>query len=91
MSVEFEHGGSGGGYTNHGCRCDACKQANTVRYARRRKEREQEAKNMDDPRHGTPSFYANWGCRCERCRAASRAKRTTPQEKTDGSTEADAG
>lgn len=68
---EIPHGGSGGGYSNHGCRCQECKDANTRRVLARRRRRELETKNPDDPRHGTMSFYINAGCRCRVCKDAA--------------------
>ena len=71
----MNHGGDGTAYSNYGCRCDECTEANRVRTARRRNERRAEAKDPDDPRHGMYSFYANHGCRCDKCGGQPMQKR----------------
>lgn len=50
--------GTRSGYVHHGCRCDACTQAQRD-YQRTLKER-------TPPSHGA-SGYVNYGCRCEVC------------------------
>jgi hypothetical protein len=53
-------------YTNHNCRCDACRKANAeynLESKRRRVARE-------DKPHGTKGGYYNWGCRCDDCSRA---------------------
>lgn len=57
------HGGAGTGYSNHGCRCAECTEANTRRLKRRRAERKAE----EPLTHGSVSTYVNWSCRCEKC------------------------
>ena len=58
-------------YSNDGCRCEPCRQA----------EREyQEARRgplkprRTPPQHGTASCYSNLGCRCAPCRAAQSSR-----------------
>lgn len=75
------HGGSGNGYTYHGCRCGLCTEANARRASRRRHEREQMTKDPTDPRHGKLSFYTNFGCRCDRCREAASEKAAAARRK----------
>lgn len=72
LTDSIPHGGSGGGYSNYGCRCAECKEANTRRVVARRRQREQEAKDPNDRRHGTMSFYINAGCRCDKCKECSK-------------------
>lgn len=60
-----KHGGSGTAYSNYGCRCPECKQANSERAKRRRKERVGEI--PPETAHGKYSTYSNWGCRCDDC------------------------
>ena len=76
-------------YTNHGCRCDLCREANrtypphlaaTVRY--RRKLGQQPRKIGITYEHGTRYGYIRGGCRCPGCtesmrvyQAAYRARR----------------
>lgn len=75
----IEHGGSGTSYVHHGCRCDACCQANSARVHRRKRERFA-ARVLIDGRltapgareHGSLQTYGNWGCRCLPCMDANR-------------------
>lgn len=60
--------GTAGGYTNRGCRCPRCREANRLAQAAWRA-------GPHDPamlRHGERSTYANQGCRCAACREAHR-------------------
>lgn len=71
------HGGSGNAYSNYGCRCRECMDANTERYERRRDERRALASEGRIPpsvKHGTDSTYTNWGCSCDPCRLAHAEK-----------------
>lgn len=57
--------GTAGGWTNWGCRCPACHQAQLSYlqdYRRRR--------NAELAPHGTLDGYTNWGCRCRSCKDA---------------------
>lgn len=70
------HGGSGNAYSNYGCRCRECMDANTDRYERRRAQRriELEEGRAPDLEHGTDSTYTNWGCQCKPCKLAHAKK-----------------
>lgn len=60
--------GSASTYTNWRCRCDACREAWRIEFARMRRNRTRWLR--DDPtlaQHGTESTYTNWGCRCAAC------------------------
>ncbi len=57
-----------GGYTNHGCRCDICKQA-AVNYVRNRRSARR-AVPVPEHVHGTDNGYTNYACRCDRCKLA---------------------
>ena len=57
-----------------GCRCDLCKAANAKRNAAFRRDKANEAKDPNDPRHGTYTFYRNHKCRCAPCKAAQGVK-----------------
>jgi hypothetical protein len=72
--------GSRTGYGQYGCRCEACRAANTAscRDWRRRMAR---GLSDGDPRHGTSNGYSNYGCRCEDCRAAYRRDRRTTENR----------
>ena len=70
-----------------GCRCAACRAANTARY-HENTELRRRALASAAVIHGSASTYRNWGCRCEPCheaalaraalaRAARRARRKT--------------
>lgn len=60
--------GTLGGYTNHRCRCTACRAAhNAYAKAVRRGERVVESPRW---RHGTLTGYGLHACRCEPCRTA---------------------
>ena len=63
--------GTSASYCHGGCRCDACRLANTV-YHRELRKRLRERINNAKARvpHGTAGGYANHGCRCEDCRTA---------------------
>lgn len=70
-----EHG-TRSAYNNTGCRCLACREANSA-YHRRYRERLNERRRRH-PRlvpHGTASAYFNHGCRCDRCVDAGRRSR----------------
>ncbi len=66
---EVTHGGSGTAYSNYGCRCEPCTEANKVRVDRRRLERINE-EIPESVVHGRPGTYSNWSCRCEPCKTA---------------------
>lgn len=67
--------GTTNGYGNHGCRCDACKEANRINHAeymatvRKTGQLAQRANIV----HGT-SYRYDVGCRCDPCREAHNAK-----------------
>jgi hypothetical protein len=72
---EWWHG-TPGGYSNHDCRCDDCRQANTEYHdtggyqdAYRRRVR---SRPVPDHIHGTIGGYTHYACRCDSCRAAQR-------------------
>jgi hypothetical protein len=50
-----------------GCRCDACRAANTEACYRRHMRMVNKGLSDGDPRHGTHGGYTNWGCRCPDC------------------------
>jgi hypothetical protein len=62
--------GTVSGYTNHGCRCDRCSQAQSDRGRLRR--RSGEYVPGADAEHGIRREYLR-GCRCDDCRAANAA------------------
>jgi hypothetical protein len=55
-----------------GCRCDACRKANSDKWAADLAARKQEPFRADLAGHGKCSTYKNYGCRCDACRAANR-------------------
>lgn len=66
--------GTTNGYGNHGCRCDACREAHRInhrKYMRRVKETGELA--GEQVQHGTAYRY-DVGCRCDECREAHNAK-----------------
>lgn len=73
--VEETYHGTVGGYTNHDCRCEECKEAATV-YARTARKNRLELLEKDFwiVEHGLASTYGNWGCRCQDCTIAWRLK-----------------
>lgn len=82
------HGGSGNAYSNYGCRCLECREANTARYERRREERRALIEAGEEPegvKHGEDSTYTNWGCKCEPCTAAHARKCSEYYHQTKGS------
>ena len=83
--VSADHGTSS--RYDAGCRCVACRAANTARYHEKTELRHHALANAEVS-HGSASTYRNWGCRCEPChqaalaraalaRAARRARRQT--------------
>ena len=66
----YEHG-TLASYTHGACRCEACRQANTV-YHRELRQRLRARIGTDAARvpHGTAGGYANHGCRCRACSRA---------------------
>lgn len=69
--------GTEGGYSNHGCRCTPCTEANRAAQAEDRQRRR--GGDIPDYVHGTTNGYSNYCCRCDECReahnAAARARR----------------
>lgn len=73
QSSGFEHG-TAIGY-NHGCRCDACRDAMSAsRKATAARVLEALKANPEDHRHGTRYGY-DCGCRCDACREEASARR----------------
>lgn len=62
IAKPLEHG-TQHGYAKHGCRCGACKTANT----RRRKELNDQRPGIPKHLHGRPSTYFYMACRCLKC------------------------
>ena len=65
----FRHGAIRG-YTDFGCRCDACREANTE--SCRQALTKRLARPVPDRVHGTINGYFSYRCRCEDCRQAAR-------------------
>lgn len=62
--------GKASGYTNHGCRCEACTKA--MKAARDRWIASLADRPSSQIPHGTSSGYSCWGCRCGSCTEARR-------------------
>jgi len=56
-----------------GCRCDACRKANSDRYAEEVAARREDPSAANRAGHGKPSTYKNYGCRCDACSKANTA------------------
>jgi hypothetical protein len=58
----------------YGCRCDACRAANTAKQREARANRRAALISGSAPAliHGLGSTYREWGCRCDRCTEATR-------------------
>lgn len=78
LSPDDPRHGSASTYRNHGCRCDACKKANTRShlewshrrgYHKPRAEWLAEIRLVADSRHDLAGYSR--GCRCDICRKAS--------------------
>jgi hypothetical protein len=80
LSDDDPRHGTANGYGNHGCRCDACKEANRITHARYlRKVLAEGSLTGENVIHGT-SYRYDVGCRCDACREAHNAKsRATKQ------------
>jgi hypothetical protein len=78
LAADDPRHGTLNGYTNLGCRCDRCRQANTIA-CRPRQEAWRRRRGIMPRKlgrtHGLRSTY-NAGCRCEPCRGAEREYRT---------------
>lgn len=80
MDHESWHGTSGG-YCNHGCRCDACRDAHRLAHKRHRTNRYAERVEVGDQLvhlsapHGTVRAYDYFGCRCDDCRSTHARRR----------------
>jgi hypothetical protein len=83
LPLDDSRHGTLNGYTNHGCRCDRCRQANTdaCRAYKHRTGRNQPyaewlatVEGCHAP-HGTETRYVGGGCRCPECKQASAAAR----------------
>jgi hypothetical protein len=72
LKADDERHGTVNAYTNYGCRCPACKEANVIASNRRRVDREARGLPPDDDRHGTYNAYTNYNCRCDACKLAAR-------------------
>jgi hypothetical protein len=76
--------GTAGGYSNWGCRCAACRAANTESQRRfRARLRERVTAGLAVVRHGEYSTYTNWACRCDKCRCAGREQRQRYRARKD--------
>lgn len=54
----------------NGCRCPACRKANSTYQAAGNARRASDPSLADRAGHGKPSTYVNYACRCTPCRAA---------------------
>ena len=69
---DYRHG-TLASYCHGACRCDACREANTVYHRERRKRLRARIGTADaQVPHGTAGGYANHGCRCHSCSKAHR-------------------
>lgn len=64
--------GTAGGYSNHGCRCQPCRDAAA---AFQRKARERRAKTPAELIPHGANGYSNYDCRCEICLEGRREER----------------
>lgn len=69
MSRDPRHG-TVSEYSNHGCRCDHCREANKKYRAERKKINL--SKSTRQKRHGTRDEYSRYDCRCDACVEANR-------------------
>jgi hypothetical protein len=69
--VNADHGTSS--RYDAGCRCAACRAANTARYHESTELRRRTLASAAVT-HGSASTYRNWGCRCEPCHQAALAR-----------------
>lgn len=70
--ISIPHG-TENGYTNLGCRCKRCTEANTVATSRRKSKRL--VRKTPDHVHGSTNGYDNYNCRCHPCTQAKVAYR----------------
>lgn len=69
--------GTTNGYTNYGCRCTVCCDANTAAsLSWRSRNGRLGIHGPREPRHGTRTEYVKHRCRCDECRAAETAYRS---------------
>ena len=69
---EVAHG-TANAYSNHGCRCDACREANTKHVDSWRKRYPDHVPKTEIV-HGTPYAYESRQCRCDSCKEAASKK-----------------
>ena len=97
LTADSARHGTATGYSNWGCRCEPCGEAQAGPadlYRARRKEAGAPCgcDGADcrlapaSARHGTTNGRTNWNCRCERCRAVGRedARRWRATSREDG-------
>lgn len=73
------------GYSNLGCRCDVCRQANTAWQAKARARR-RATPIPSEVKHGSENAYTNYSCRCDTCRKGhTERRRLSRQRKTEAS------
>jgi hypothetical protein len=78
--------GTENGYGNHGCRCEACREAHRLAIgALRTSYRERAAAGDPAVPHGSRGGYDNWFCRCGACRLAKQQSRAGSSAQTGGS------
>lgn len=74
--------GTLGGYTNHKCRCDQCRAANSAYMKQARLKRR--SRQVPDHVHGTVNGYGSYGCRCDECTEAWTADSRARKERITG-------
>lgn len=80
--------GTAGGYTNHHCRCDLCREAFSKAMWKAGVKRRERGLPKGDPRHGTANGYDNYGCRCDACKLARKQVRDRARKRRDDPTAA---
>lgn len=64
--------GTGGGYSNHDCRCADCKAAYAI--VQKKTKAKRLLRPVPQNLHGKYTTYGNYGCRCDDCRRAYGAR-----------------
>lgn len=72
LTPDDERHGTPNGYSNFGCRCEACVTANSAYQLPMAHTRRRGGLPPGDRRHGSDNGYTNYGCRCDECRVGRR-------------------
>jgi hypothetical protein len=88
LPADDDRHGTPNGYSNWGCRCEACVEANSAYQLPMAHTRRGKGLPEGDRRHGSDNGYTNYGCRCEDCKTG---RRTAAQRRRGTASRVDTG